>query len=333
MSADKVLVTGGAGFIGGYLAEAFAKGGATVDLVDSLDRGKHDEFVRTLQQRYGARLFERDLRDPGALAGLDTDYTVVVHLAAIVGVQHVLERPFAVLKDNFVLLDNVLSWARGLSNLRRFVFASTSEIYAASVAGGVAPVPTPEDAPLLLKDLSDARGSYMLSKIYGEALVRHSGMPFTIVRPHNIYGPRMGRVHVIPQLLERAYKAEAGADFPVYSVDHRRTFCFIDDAVTMVKALVDNPAADGAAVNLGNPAPEISIGELADTVLAVVGKKLRVLPQPATEGSPARRCPVTTKIDRLTGMTERIDLAEGVRRTYDWYRTMVFEGGESDVAL
>ena len=71
----------------------------------------------------------------------------------------------------------------------------------------------------------------MLSKIYGEALVHQSGLPFTIVRPHNFYGPRMGLSHVVPQLLQRIHEAADGDELVVYSIDHQRTFCFIDDAV------------------------------------------------------------------------------------------------------
>ena len=90
-----------------------------------------------------------------------------------------------------------------------FVFASTSEVYAGSLEHFGLPIPTPETAPLGLPDLGRPRTTYMLSKIYGEALCRHAGLPFTILRPHNLYGPRMGMAHVIPELHARATHIQA----------------------------------------------------------------------------------------------------------------------------
>ena len=160
---------------------------------------------------------QRDLRASDALADLGSDYTHVFHLAAIVGVGHVLERPYATLRDNVRLLDVVLDFARRQSALARFLFASTSEVYAGSLEHLDMPVPTPEDTPLALPSLAHPRTSYMLSKLYGEALVRHGGVPFTIFRPHNVYGPRMGLSHVVPQLLEKAHRAPDGGTLEVFS--------------------------------------------------------------------------------------------------------------------
>jgi len=166
----------------------------------------------------------------------------------------------------------------------------------------------------------------MLSKLYGEALCLGSGLPVTIVRPHNFYGPRMGLSHVIPELLKRAHEAPDGGILEVYSVDHRRTFCFIEDAVETIARASEEPACEGETLNIGTQEPEISIGELAELVACVVGKTLEITPLPATPGSPQRRCPDISKTASLTGYRPRVSLDEGVRRTYDWYRTVVFAG-------
>ena len=124
-------------------------------------------------------MLERDLLRPDALADLADDYTHVIHLAAILGVQNVLEQPYATLRDNVHLLEAALALAARQSRLERLVFASTSEVYAGSLELMDMPIPTPESTPLALPRLEQPRTSYMLSKIYGEAMVRHSGLPFT----------------------------------------------------------------------------------------------------------------------------------------------------------
>ena len=101
----------------------------------------------------------------------------------------------------------------------------------------------------------------MLSKIYGEAMCLSSGLPVTVVRPHNIYGPH-GLAHVIPELLKQACLADSGSSLYVASVEHSRTFCFIADAVNYLIALLDRPGT-GRIYNLGRQEPEVLIGDLA----------------------------------------------------------------------
>ncbi len=328
----KVLITGGAGFVGGFLAQGLAEQGCTVHLVDNLARGVRDRFLSELLARGRVQLFERDLLRAGSLNDLDSDYTHVFHLAAILGVQRVLEQPYPTLRDNVLLLEASLAWARRQPRLERFVFTSTSEVYAGSLGLLDMPIPTPEDTPLAVSALDQPRTSYMLSKIYGEAMVRHAGLPFTILRPHNFYGPRMGRSHVIPQLLERAHRASANGILEVFSVDHRRTFCFIDDAVEMLMRAATCARGAGQVLNAGSESPEITIGELAEKIVQVVGKSLTIVPKPATPGSPRRRCPDMSRMVAVTGYRAQVPIEEGLRRTYAWYRRMVFEGGESEVA-
>ena len=328
---SKLLITGGAGFIGGFLAKSLADQGHTVDLVDSLTRGRHDRFLTELLASGRVTLLQRDLLHAEALADLADDYTHIFHFAAILGVRNVLERPYATLRDNVHLLETALALASRQSRLERLVFSSTSEVYAGSLELMDMPIPTPERTPLALPSLDQPRTSYMLSKLYGEAMVRHSGVPFTIIRPHNVYGPRMGMSHVIPELLAKAYRANDGGTIEVFSADHRRTFCFIEDAVEMIRRAATTASCAGEVLNVGNQSPEVTIGDLAEVVLRTVGKRLTIDPKPATPGSPTRRCPDMSRMAELTGYRARVSLEEGVRRTYAWYRPMVFEGGETEV--
>lgn len=320
----KILITGGGGFIGLHLGRRLHEAGSEVDLLDNFARGARDDELAEFVGLSGVRLIERNLLGPEALEDLDVDYDLMFHLAAIVGVANVLEAPLRVLRDNVALLTPLLELAAAQASLRRFVFASTSEVYAGTLELGTLPIPTPEHVPLTLPDLGRPRTSYLLSKLYGEALCLHSGVPVTVIRPHNVYGPRMGLAHVIPELLQRAHAAEDGGTLQVFSVDHRRTFCFVSDAVEMIARAAESAACAGEAMNVGSQSPEVTIGELAQTVLTVVGKNLTVEPGPTTEGSPGRRCPDMSKTLRLTGYVARTDLEDGVRDTYDWYRRKVF---------
>ena len=320
----KALLTGGAGFIGTHLAHRLVEQGYHVDLVDDFSRGANDEAVAALQRSGRVQLLERDLAVSGALDDADDDYDVVVHLAAIVGVANVHDRPYNVLRDNVLMTEEALSLARRQVSLERFLFISTSEVYAGTLEHFSLPIPTPESAPLALPGLERPRTTYLLSKIYGEAMSLHSGLPFTIVRPHNVYGPRMGLAHVIPELLQRAHDATDGR-LEVYSVDHRRTFCYVDDAVEIITSALQTARCSAQTLNVGTQGPEVTVGALAQLIARVVGKDLEIVPLPATSGSPARRCPDMTKTFELTGYAPRVDLEEGIRRTYEAYRAGVFD--------
>ena len=217
------------------------------------------------------------------------------------------------------------SLARRQTALERLVFLSTSEVYAGTLASSTLPFPTPEATPLTVAALTEPRSAYMLSKIYGEAMCHHAAVPFTILRPHNVYGPRMGLAHVIPELLQRAHAAAPGESLEVASLDHRRTFCFVDDAVEMLWRAASSPSCRDATLNLGVDRPEVSIGDLARLIVGTVGKPLEIVGLPATAGSPARRCPDTSRMTALIGYTAQVELATGVRRTYDWYYRRVFD--------
>ncbi len=323
----KVLITGGAGFIGTHLAGYLIAQNNTcrIDLLDNFARGVNDEAIRGLAQKTNVQLRTLNLLEPETLAELDTDYDYIYHLAAIIGVANVLDRPYAVLRDNAVMMLNMLDWANRQADLKRFIFASTSEVYAGTLKNFTLALPTPEVTPLALTDLDQPRTSYMLSKIYGEALCHQSGLPFTILRPHNIYGPRMGLAHVIPELLQKAHRASDGDKLEVFSVDHRRTFCFISDAVEMIVRASEAPGGVGKTLNLGNQDAEVTIGALAQVILDTVGKKLSVSPQPVMPGSPTRRCPDMTRTQALTGVRAQVSLHEGVKQTYQWYRDNVFD--------
>jgi UDP-glucose 4-epimerase len=328
---SKTLITGGGGFLGLHLARRLLGDGHAVDLIDDFSRGRPDADLEQALEWPGVRLIEADLLSPDAAKALDSDYRVIVHLAAIVGVANVVEQPLRVLTQNVELLLRMLEAAGRQKRLERFLFASTSEAYAGTLESFGVPIPTPEAVPLTISDPSAPRSSYLLSKIYGEALCVHSGLPFTVVRPHNVYGPRMGMAHVIPELLQRADAAPDGGSLSIYSPDHRRTFCFVDDAVEILARAAFLDRCQGQVMNVGAQQPEVSIRELAGLVTSAVGKRLEIISLGATPGSPARRCPDMSLTTALTGHTAEVSLKEGIQRTYQWYRPTFTSGGGSEV--
>jgi nucleoside-diphosphate-sugar epimerase len=312
----RVLVLGGAGFIGLHLARRLTGQGHEVTIADDFSRGRHDPELAALD----VPVLHVDLT--GSCASIPGGWDQVYMLAAVVGVRNVERDPGRVLRTNTLALLSVLDW---IEPGTRLFFASTSEVYAGGVDAGLVPVPTPENVPVVVADVTARRYTYGISKLWGEAAVAHlaaaKSVPYVIGRFHNVYGPRMGTDHVIPELLLRAL---AGADpFPVYGTEQTRAFCYVDDAVQAMQRLMGAAAALGRTVHIGDDTEETRIGDLADLVLRVVGRDAVVAPLPAPAGSVTRRCPDLGLLRELTGHQPLVPLEEGVRRTLDWYRRTV----------
>ncbi|MEW9553891.1 NAD-dependent epimerase/dehydratase family protein [Nonomuraea sp. NPDC050783] len=310
----KTLLLGGAGFIGLHLARRLRADGHDVTVIDDFSRGRRDDALDELD----VEVRSADLTDPAAYAAIEPGWDQVHMLAAVVGVRNVEKDPARVIRVNTLALMHLLDWLRPGD---RLFFASTSEAYAGAVTTGLAPVPTPETVPLVIEDVGSPRYTYAISKLLGEAAVLHTarakGFEAVIGRFHNVYGPRMGADHVIPELSLRAARGED--PFTLYGADQSRAFCYVDDAVEAVVRLMATPEAAGRIVHIGNDA-ETNIGDLAKLVLRVAGVNPAIDHVPAPAGSVARRCPDLTLLRELTGYEPRVALEEGVRRTFTWYQ-------------
>ena len=188
----KFLITGGAGFIGFHLAKLLISKNYKVDLTDVIDFVDMDDELIALINNEKCNYIKYDLLNSNQNNIFDNDYDFIIHLAAIVGVENVLSDSYGVLHKNFLMLSRVINIAKSQIKRTKLVFTSTSEVYAGSQYHQRIKYPTVEDTILTLPDLSSPRTSYMLSKIYGEAICHASNLDFIILRPHNIYGPRMG---------------------------------------------------------------------------------------------------------------------------------------------
>lgn len=323
----KVLITGGAGFIGLHLARRLVDEGCAVLLVDNFARAVRDDDLQQVLEHPAVQFADVDCLDAEAVATLPTDCEYIVHLAAIIGVTHVMQRPYRVVVDNLRLLDHLIAHAGRQAALQRLMFASTSEVTAGTLENFGLQVPTPETVPLSLTELHRPRTSYMLSKMSGEALCHYSGLPFTIFRPHNVYGPRMGSVHVIPEQLRKAHEAVDGATIDVPSADQTRSFCYVDDATEMLFRMMTSADCEGATLNLGTESPQVRIRDVVRRCWETVGRSITMREVEPTPGSPARRAPDMSRSRQLIGYDSRVSLEEGVSLTYDWYRRNVFASG------
>ena len=316
----KALILGGAGFIGYHLAARLVSEGHAVTLVDDLSRGRRDREVEALCLRPGVALAQADLTRHDALAGLPRRWDQVYMLAAVVGVRNVETDPARVVRVNTLSLMHLLDWLGPESGV--LFFASTSETYAGGVSAGLVPTPTPEDVPLSVPDVAAPRFAYAASKILGEAAViltaRARGLRAVIGRFHNVFGPRMGADHVIPELSLRALRRED--PFRVYGADQRRAFCHVSDAVEAMLRIMGLEAAWGQVINIGNDTEETRIEDLARLVLREAGFEPQLDRVPAPAGSVARRCPDIGRLRALTGFVPKVSLEAGVRETFAWYR-------------
>jgi UDP-glucuronate decarboxylase len=315
----RALLLGGAGFIGLHLARRLVAEGHEVTIVDDFSRGREDRDLNELRAAPAVHVISGDLTDPVTFAGLPHGWDQIYLLAAVVGVRNVEADPARVVRVNTLSAMHLLDW---VAPGERVFFASTSEVYAGGVDAGIVAVPTPEDIPVMISDITAPRFAYAVSKLLGEAAFLHTarakGFDAVVGRFHNVYGPRMGADHVIPEMSLRALRGDD--PFRVPGADQFRAFCHVDDAVEAMLRLMAAPAAAGQIVHIGNDRDETNIGDLAKLVLRLAGVSPAIEPLAAPVGSVPRRCPDLTRLRELTGYEPAVPLEEGVRSTYTWYR-------------
>lgn len=310
----RMLVTGGAGVIGFELVRALLARGDEVVAIDSGIKGGFEDLDELAKRSSGRLTAVRGdfARDPALLDGA---FDAIFHLAAIVGVRYVTDHPYETMAVNMrttlAVLDHALA-----TGCKTVFFASSSENYAAGVDRGYVPVPTPEDVLLTIDDVALPRWSYAASKIAGESALfgaaRAGNFAPVVVRFHNVYGPRMGPTHVIPEFLARA--RQYVDPFPVYGPEQTRSFLYAEDcgrALTCVlDGVLDGRMAEGGLINIGSSV-ETVISELAQIVFDVTGFQPRIDAQPAPPGSVQRRVPDTRKL-RSLGFAPSTLLRDGI---------------------
>jgi UDP-glucose 4-epimerase/UDP-glucuronate decarboxylase len=327
--ADNILITGGAGFIGYHLAKRLVASGHRVTLLDNFFRGKADSELKSLLKHEDCcELVTGDLTGVEVFEKLHHDYSQVYHLAALMSVKYATEIPHKMLRDNIISTINILDWF-AKKGTGKILLSSTSETYSTGIHP--LPVPTPENVPLVIDDVFNPRYSYKGSKIVSEMLfasyARAYNIDMSIVRYHNIYGPRMGYEHVIPELSVRILNREE--PFKVFSPEQTRAFCYVEDAIDATLKVMSCPQARSQIVNIGNDTEEIKIKDLAVRLLDIAGYHPAVEYLPPPSGSPDRRCPDINKLKKLTGFQPAVSLNEGLSRTFMWYESRYKDKGSS----
>lgn len=326
----KVLVTGGAGFIGYHLSKHLAKKGNEVTIADNLFRGKMDNELKELIKMKNVKYIEVDLTKFKTFDKIGVDYDYVYHLAAINGTRYFYEIPEQVLRTNILSTLNILDWFVK-SKCKKILFPSSSETYAGATRKFGLPIPTPEDIPLCIEDVKNPRWSYAGSKIIGELLfinyAKKHDFDMVIVRYHNIYGPRMGYEHVIPEFLLRIYKKTD--PFPVYG-NTSRAFCYISDAVEATELVMENKNCNGEILNIGNNLEEIDMVDLAKTMFKALNYDAKIEIKSTPKGSVDRRCPNINKLKKLTYYKPKINLKTGIELTHRYYYKYFKKGDKKD---
>ncbi len=311
----KYLITGGAGFIGYHLSTYLADRGDEVLIIDNMKREDIGDDISKILSHDNIRFMERDLSEKSSLSDIErVDF--VYHLAALNGTEHFYNQPGEVARSNILPLMNVLDWFKE-TNSGKMVFTSSSEVYSNVPS---VDIPTSEDVMTGVKDLHNPRFSYGASKILGEVLCNSyhevHGCDVNIVRPHNIYGPRMGTKHVIPDFMKRIVNEKD--PFPIYGKDNTRSFCYITDFIEGIISVAEN-ADPGITYNIGRE-DEITMEELARLMFDLFDHQPELEVHNAPEGSTSRRCPDISRIKEDLNYSPTVDLEEGLIETFEWYK-------------
>src|SRR5690606_30942671 len=257
-----------------------------------------------------------DVRDAEVVRKACADVDLVVHMASIAGVDTVMKHPVTTMQVSLLGTMNVLEAALGAGGVKRLIDFSTSEVFG-SYAFRVR-----EADVTSLGAVGEARWTYAVSKLATEHLAhnywKQHGLPTCSIRPFNIYGPGQvgeGAVHAF------VVQALAGAPIRIHNEgDQIRSWCFIDDIVDGIELALTRDEAIGEAFNIGNPRSTVTIYQLAQLVVRLVGSASEIRFVPWDFADVELRIPDVKKAERLLGFRAKVDLEDGLARTIAWYR-------------
>jgi UDP-glucuronate decarboxylase len=311
---QKILITGGAGFLGSWMCDTLVGQGAYVTCVDNLSSGLRSN-ISHLEGRDNFQFVEHDASEP---FDLDEDLDLVMHMASRASPFEFEQYPIEILKANTLGLMVSLELAR--RSKARVLYTSTSEVY-----GNPAVVPTPESYYGNVNSVGP-RGCYDEAKRCGEAYAmaynRQHGLDVRIARIFNTYGPRMrsdgiyGRA--IPRFISQAIE---GKPLTVFGDGTQtRSFTFVTDQIEGLLRLAAIEDASERVVNIGNN-QETTVIDMAKLVLKVSGSSSKIEHYPLPPDDPLRRRPDITRATERLSWRPKVDLAEGLQRTIEWFRS------------
>lgn len=315
----RVLVTGGAGFIGSHLCEVLLEDGFEVIAVDNLLTGRV-ENIQHLLTHPRFQFIQQDVSE-----GAEFEVDAIYHLASPASPVGYRRYPIQTLLVNSLGTLRLLELARRTG--ARFLFASTSEVY-----GDPLVHPQPEDYFGNVNPVGP-RSCYDEGKRFGEALtmefVREYGVDARIARIFNTYGPRMdpddGRV--VPNFIVRAL---TGQPLEIFGDGlQTRSLCYVSDMVRGLRLVMERDQLAGAVFNLGNP-DERTVLELAELVQRLIGRSVPLVFRPPRPDDPVRRCPDITRAQTILGWEPRVSLEEGMGETIQYFRNVLAATASAD---
>jgi len=312
ISGKSIFITGGAGFIGSTLASILCESNRVV-LFDNL----HRNTVRHtgLLDHRNVTLVRGDILEYGAVKEAMRGADIVVHAAAIAGIDTVIKSPVKTMEVNMIGTANALRAAHANSVTGRFIDFSTSEVFG-SMAYRVT-----ESMQTVAGSAGEARWVYAVSKLAGEHLAhayhREYGLPTVTLRPFNIYGPGQTGEGAIQVFIRRALQNEP---ITIHGDGTQiRAWCYVDDMVEGLMRALDSPRAIGESFNIGNARAVTTIFGLAEAVCRVLDSKSPIVFGEPLSADIELRIPETRKSEELLGFKAKVDLEEGIRRTAEWY--------------
>lgn len=314
MICDKrILLTGGLGFIGSALTRRLVDENQVVIFDNGHRNALKDD---RLLGHPNLQVVSGDVVDAAAVAEAVKDSHMVVHLAAIAGVDTVLQMPVTTMKVGIIGTFNVLEAALADPHIERFIDFSTSEVF------GTYAYKVGESDVTTLGAVGEARWTYAVSKLATEHLAhnyfKQYGFPALSIRPFNIYGPGQVGDGAIHAFIRRALQGEP---LHVHNDGSQiRAWCYIDDIVDAILLALEKPSAVGEAFNIGNPRSVCTIYDLARHIVRLSESHSEIIFVKWPHTDVELRVPNINKARALLGYEPKVDLEEGLLRTIQWYR-------------
>ena len=313
IEGKRILITGGAGFIGSTLAGRLLDHNR-VTIFDNLARNSLKE--RPFRKHTNLVVIEGDVLDFEAVCQAVDGADIIVHCAAIAGIDTVIKKPVATMRVNMIGSANVLEAASWLPRCDRVVCFSTSEVF------GQQAFRSSETDKTVMGKVGEARWTYAVSKLAEEHLAiayyQERGLPVTVLRPFNVYGPGQVGEGALKAFVVRALRNEP---IEVHGDGTQiRAWCYVDDMVDGALLAMEHPRAVGESFNIGNQRAVVTIYGLANTVIRVLGSRSPVVFTRRDYTDVELRIPAVTKARDVLGFEARVDLEEGIGRTAEYYR-------------
>ena len=314
IEGKKVFITGGAGFIGSTLAGRLVEKNE-ITVYDNLVRNSLSD--KPFKDHPKLKLVQGDVLDFDALCNAIEGADIIVHCAAVAGIDTVIKSPVTTMRVNMVGSANLLEAASRLPKCDRVVCFSTSEVFGPMAFG------SEEADHTTVGAVGEARWTYAVSKLAEEhmAIAYHQeeGLPVTVVRPFNVYGPGQVGQGALRTFIRRALNDEA---IEIHGDGTQiRAWCYVDDMVNGVLLAMVRPEAIGESFNIGNKQAITTIYGLANTVVRVLDSKSGIVFARKDYADVELRIPSVHKAKELLGFEARVDLEEGIWRTAEYYRS------------